>query len=120
MKKMLSVTAFIGLLLTATLTGNGCSASNSPTNVVKQFIAIVENGDAKNYSKVMTPESASQVAMFGEKAKTALVAKNGIASTKETINGDKAVVEVTFKDGSTEKFELVKVDGKWKVAIGNK
>jgi len=36
---------------------------------------------------------------------------------KETINGDKATVNVTYKDGSTDDISLVKVKGDWKVTI---
>jgi hypothetical protein len=52
-----------------------------------------------------------------EKAKGMVAAKGGITNTEETIDGDTAIVETTFKDGSTEELNLVKVDGKWKVTI---
>jgi len=115
MKKLHSILAVVGLLLAVALTGIGCSGNSSPSKVAKQFYAVVEKGDTKNYSKVMTPGMAQDMAMFGEKAKAMLAAKNGIASMNETIDGDKATVEVKFKDGSTSNVELVKLDGKWKV-----
>jgi hypothetical protein len=52
-----------------------------------------------------------------EKAKGQMVDKKGVASTEEKIDGDKAVVKVTYKDGSTDDINLIKVDGKWKVTV---
>jgi len=101
-------------VMLASLVSVGCG-TNSPSSVAKQFFVVIEKGDVGSYNKVMTPETAQTMAIYGEKFKQSFVVKGGIKSMKETINGDKAIVEVTFKDGSKGNLDLVKVDGKWKV-----
>jgi hypothetical protein len=55
--------------------------------------------------------------MFGTKAQ-GMVTENGkIKTMVESVNGDTAVVKVTFENGEEEDIDLVKVDGKWKVTI---
>jgi len=106
-------------VILAALVSVGCGTS-SPTMVAKQFFVVIEKGDVDSYNKVMTPETTQTVIMLGEKMKQSLKVKGGITNMTESIDGDKATVEVTFKDGSKEKLDLVKVDGKWKVSTGKK
>jgi ketosteroid isomerase-like protein len=97
----------------------GCNlATSTPTKVVKDFHAAVEKGDTKAFPELMTPKAAEFITPFAEKAK-GQAQKEGkkIANTKETIDGDKAVVEVTYEDGETSKFDLLKLEGKWKIDI---
>jgi len=103
------------MLIVALVSTIGCNTGGSPSKVTRQFFAAVEKGDVKTYSELSTPETAQIIVMFGEKAKGSIIAKGGIVSTEETINGDTAVVEITFKDGSKEKLDFKKIDGKWKV-----
>jgi ketosteroid isomerase-like protein len=116
MKKAWSWFGIIGLMLIIGV-AIGCSKGGSPSNVVKQFIVAIEKGDAKAIGELATPEAAQIVLMFGEKMKGMVAAKGGITNTKETINGDTAVVEITYKDGSKGEMNLVRVDGKWKVTM---
>jgi len=101
------------------LLGVGC-APKTPSAAARQFVEVVQKGDAKSYNKVMTPDAVKAATIYGEKLKQMLDAKGGIKSTKETINGNNAVVDITFKDGSVETFDLVKVNDKWKVTIDKK
>ena len=118
MRKGLSLTAIIGIILIIGFVAIGCSkGGGSPSNVVKQLYSAIEKGDTKASSELMTPKAAEIILTFGEKMKGEVVAKGGITGMEEKINGDKATVKTTFKDGSSENFDLVKVDGKWKVDI---
>jgi ketosteroid isomerase-like protein len=116
MKKTSSLLKSFGFAIAIGLMATGCGG-NSPSKVVRQTWAAIEKGDAKAYGELMTPETASLVVMLGEKAKGSVAAKGGIVSTKETINGDAATVTATYKDGTTDEWQLVKVDGKWKVKM---
>jgi len=117
-------------------------AGVTPSSVVKQFYTAVEKGDSQTISKLFISSKQLQQdivsAMFADKSdevsamqklaeiqidmlmggqglKEELTAKGGLVSTKETINGNKAIVKATHNDSSTWTFNLVKVDGKWKI-----
>jgi len=107
----IALIAVIGLSMIA------CGSSDSPTSVVKKLHTAIEKGDSKAIGQLMTPEAAQMTIMMGEKAKGIIVSYGGISKTEETINGNDAYVEVTYKNGETSDFELVKIDGKWKVTI---
>jgi hypothetical protein len=94
----------------------GCS-NNSPSAVARKFYTAIEKNDSKAMGEAATPETAQIMAMFGEKA-AGMAAENGkITSITEEIDGDTAVVTLTFANGETEDLDLIKVDGKWKVSI---
>jgi ketosteroid isomerase-like protein len=92
----------------------GC-AGGSPSSAARKFYAAVEKNDIQAMGQVATPETVQTIAMFGEKAKKKLTENGKIKSTTEKIDGDTAVVDVTFENGETEDFNLEKVAGKWKV-----
>jgi ketosteroid isomerase-like protein len=118
MKKLSFLMGFIGFALMIGFLFLGCNkGGGSPSDVTRKLYTAIEKGDAKAVGELMTPEAAQTMTMFMEKAKGMVAAKGGITTTKETIDGDTAVVETTFKDGSSEELNLVKVDGKWKVTI---
>jgi len=112
MKRMIMFTSFVCLVFIF-----GCSGAGSPSSVVRKFCAAVEKGDAKAIEQAATPETVQLIAIFGEKAKGIMTANGKIKSTTEEIKGETAVVTVTFENGETENFDLVKIDGKWKVTI---
>jgi preprotein translocase subunit SecG len=112
---IIALVAIIGLTMMAC--GGGGGGGESPSSVAKKCIAAVEKGDEKGIAATMTDDSAALVISLMEKAKGQMVDKKGVASTEEKIDGDKAVVKVTYKDGSTDDLNLVKVDGKWKVTV---
>ena len=117
MKKHFSFFGIISLLLITGIVVIGCSGGGSPTSVVKKLHTAIEKEDSKEIGQLMTPEAAQFVVMLGEKAKGMVSAYGGIEKTEETIDGDNAVVKVEYKNGETGEFELVKIDGKWKVTI---
>jgi ketosteroid isomerase-like protein len=88
-----------------------------PSKVARQFFAAIEKGDVGQLPKCATAETVATARVYAEKARGYVAARGGVASTEEAIDGKKAVVTVKFKDGSTEKIDLVKVKGKWKVSI---
>jgi hypothetical protein len=117
MKKHFSFIGLISLLLIIVIVAIGCSGGGSPTSVVKKLHTAIEKGDSKAIGQLMTPEAAQMMAMMGEKTKGMMASYGGIARTKETIHGNTAIVEVTYKNGETSDYELVKINGKWKVTI---
>jgi hypothetical protein len=106
----------LGLALAMCLSPAGCGGPG-PSKVARRFLAAVEKGDAESVGKYATQETVRTVGTFSEKAKGGVAAKGGVVSAEEAVSGGAAVVTVKFKDGSTEKVDLVKVGGKWKVSI---
>ena len=94
-----------------------CGGGDSPSSAARKFFNAVEKGDAKAMAEVATPETVQLMAMFGEKAKGMATENGKIKSTTEQIDGDSAVVTLTFDNGETEELTLTKADGKWKVTI---
>jgi ketosteroid isomerase-like protein len=95
----------------------GCGNSNTPSSAVRKFFTAIEKKDTKAMEQVATTETVQLVTMLGEKSQGMITAYGKITNTAEEIDGDTATVTVTFESGNTEDFDLVKVDGKWKIAI---
>jgi len=118
MKKYIFLLGLISIMLIVGMTFIGCGkGGGSPSSVVTQLHTAIEKGNAKAISDLTTPEAGQIINMFGEKAGGMLAEKGGIERTEETIDGDEAVVRVFYKDGDYDDYDLVKIDGKWKVAI---
>ena len=94
----------------------GCS-SNSPSAAARKFYEAIEKNDYNAMGQVATSETVQLMAMVGEKASGMVAAYGKITKTTEKIDGDKAVVTLTFANGETDTLDLIKVDGKWKVTI---
>jgi hypothetical protein len=96
-----------------------CSLINSPKAAVQKFGKAIEKNDMKALAKVATPETVQLVATFGSKIQgyAASMSAKKIKTVTEEIDGDTATVTVIFDDGEEQNFDLVKVDGKWKVNI---
>jgi hypothetical protein len=116
--KKLSLIRLFSLALMICLSAIGCNLGpSSPTKVVNDFHVAVLNGNTKAFNDLMTPQGAETMTAFAEKAKAGLEKNGKITDTKETIDGDQAIVEVTYENGETSKYDLVKVEGKWKIDI---
>jgi hypothetical protein len=109
--KLIGFAIIIGLVVAGCGNGGG-----SPSNVVKRYYAALAKGDAKTLGEVMTPKGAANLSSFMTKAKDHVTALGEITGTEETVDGDTGVVRVTFKNGSTEEIDVVKIGGKWKVS----
>ena len=112
----------------------GCGG-DSPAKVVTRYHEAYEKADLKTlaelmepgemktmYEKYATSDSPDDVKNREQliemlKELAAIDKRGGIASTAETINGDSAEVEITWKNGDTSKSKLVKIDGKWKAKV---
>jgi uncharacterized lipoprotein len=105
----------VGLVLIVLLAG--CSAASSPKAAVEKFYKAIEKNDTKTMAEVATPETVQLMAMFGTKVSDAMASYGKIKSMAETIDGDTAVVTVVFENEEEENFDLIKVDGKWKVSV---
>jgi hypothetical protein len=95
------------------------SLSNSPKGVVQRFVKAIEKNDMKALAEVATPNTVQFIAMLGSKVQGMIAAQAGSKpkSVTEAIDGDKAVVTILLQDDEEIKFDLVKVNGKWKVSI---
>jgi len=92
----------------------GCG-SPTPSAVVKAFHEALLKGDMETVGKNCTPETLQMVATFGSKIQPMMQGRGKIKTLAETINGDEAKVEVTYENGDSDTYNLVKKDGKWKV-----
>jgi 2-methylaconitate cis-trans-isomerase PrpF len=109
MKQVMLFAGFISLLII------GCAASNSPTVTAKNFFTAVQKSDTKAMGKYATPETISLMVMFGTKMQGAVSAYGKVTGATETIDGDTAVVTISFENGENTEINLKKIDGKWKV-----
>ena len=116
MKNKMRSMGIIALTAVIVFTMASCGGS-SPSSVARNFYTAVEKGDTKAIEQNSTPETAQLMALFGEKAKEGLTENAKIKSTSEKIDGDTAVVTLTFDNGETQELDLIKVNGKWKVTI---
>ena len=128
MKKMIKLMAMVACMC-AVFGIAGCGG-NSPDTVMLDFLKTMQSGKADEaYLKANCTESAAKMFTLGlamakdEMMKNMEGVKFSVADTK--IDGDKARVTVKMeggkkdKDGKAgkeeEKFDLKKVDGKWKI-----
>ena len=108
---IIAIVAIIGCMAVSCGGGGG-----SPSSVVKQFYTAAEKGDEKALRNLMTEEAGMWVELLLS-ADVEKTMKPAIAKTTEKIDGNKATVTATLKDGKTEEVKLVKVDGKWKITF---
>ena len=106
----------IVVLLALTMAGacNG-AGGNSPSAAVRAYYSAMEKGDVEALEKVTTPGMAQLLVGFEEFVKALLAEQGKITNIVEKIDGDTAVVTVTFENGKTEDAKLIKDGGKWKV-----
>jgi hypothetical protein len=117
MKKTLSLAGLISLMLIIGFAVTSCGGGASPSNVVKQLYTAVEKKDAKKIEELMVPGAGTLVVSMLEKMEGTVKSYGKITKTQETIDGDKATVKVTYENGEQADFDLVKIDGKWKVDL---
>ena len=116
MKKSRVLFGLIGLVLIIGLMVVSCGGSD-PSSVVKKFHNAVLKGDTKVIGELVVPEASGMVTMFLGTLKEELAKYGDIESAKQTIDGDTAVVEVTYKSGDTDDYELIKTNGKWLITM---
>ena len=114
MKKILIIgfTLLIGLMISGC---NKAEANDSPTSVAKQFCETILKGDAKACSELWVESTEGFVRC--SVAPKEYANPERIAKFEETINGDNAIVTITYNDNSTFDIDLKKVNGKWKIYI---
>ena len=123
MKKIFSFIGIISLVLIVGLAVIGCGGGASPESVVREFYTAVERGNAQKMLDLSTPESAAMISMLAgmledEKVKGSLEERGRIASTEVTdISDEAATVKVTYANGDDDDFNLVKINGKWKIDV---
>ena len=125
MKRTFISVGLVSLVLIIGFVVLGCGGGSGPSAVFKKSYAAMEKGDMKALLALYEPETAALISGFmqgneeGTKAeiKKSAAEYGGIDKIEETIDGDTATLKVTYKNGKTENQKLVKVDGKWKLAM---
>jgi len=117
MKKIFFPIGLISLLLIMGMVLICCESGGSPSGVIKNLHNAVEKGNNEEISKLMTAEAAGLVLKMLPDLQKSYAKSGGIAKTEQTITGDSAVVKVTYKNGETDNYDLVKMNGNWKVTI---
>jgi uncharacterized lipoprotein len=95
----------------------GCSNNNTPSAVVREFYNAVAENDVKKMGQYATPETVGTVSLYGQKMQGYVIALGKITNITEEIDGDTAVVTVSFANDDEQKVDVVKIDGKWKVKM---
>ena len=116
MRKLIlkSVIAFVLIAMLINLIGCG---SPSPSRVVRDLHNAIERGNNKAIERLMTDQAASMVIMMGEKMQESLADLGRITTIEEEIDGNTATVTVTYASGQIAEFDLVRENGRWKVAF---
>ena len=102
----------------------GCSSSNSPSGVIKDFWKYSADGKMNEAVALVTGEGQGLMTAFFSMLTADIKEKGGIKAIdikKEEINGDTATVTyvVKYGNGSTKEDtdKLIKQDGKWKLHV---
>ena len=109
--------AAISLIFIAAITVVACRRAATPTAVVRQLHAAIIKEDAKAIGELMTVEGAQAMVLFLEKASGIMAAQGDITNTEEIIDGDTAIVIVSYSNGEASEWDLVRIDGSWKVDL---
>ena len=113
MKRMVILAGLLCVVFIA-----GCGGGGGPSSAAKKFYSAVEKGDTKAMEGVATADVMAVMEWALAMASEQITEKGKITKTTEKIDGDKAVVTLTFSNGETEDLDMVKEDGKWKVSMG--
>ena len=112
---LLGLISLIGLVII------GCSGGGSPSGVVRQLHTAVEKRDRNAISDIMVSDAYELLFKFYtlDELQEMLAKSGGISKMEENIDkaNNTAVVEVTYKNGESDTYDLVKVDGKWKITL---
>ena len=106
----------------------GCGSANTPADVAKDFLNKAAKGDKGAidlmHSSLVSMMGKEKLEMGLKEESEKIKAKGGIASIdilEESIGEEDAMlkVKVNYKDGSnkTEKINLIKEKGDWKITI---
>jgi len=128
MKKLLVLTLVLALLasvgiLAGCSSGGTSSGGQTPEQAVQAFFDAAKKQDANTTWDLMS--AATQKAMQSKANWETAIKQEAPANFtfkvgKATVNGDKATVEVTGTENgetSTQTFNLVKENGKWKLDL---
>jgi outer membrane lipoprotein-sorting protein len=111
MKKMFLLCGLVIVFFT------GCLAGGSPKAAVEKFYKGLETNDTKAIAEVTTPETAELLKLFGPMIQSQIKKDGKFKIGSEKIDGDTAVVTLLYESGEESNVDLVKVDGKWKIAL---
>jgi len=113
----------LALLLGVILLFIGCPFSNSPSAVVKKAFTAAKKLDLDKYYNeyfiLDYPDNYIYLALIDDKMRSFAIAYEFKKITFENIEGDKAAVEVAFKNGQNYTFRLKKQNDKWKIYFSN-
>ena len=116
MRKHILKSVIVLILIAVLMNVIGCG-SPSPSRVVRDLHTAIEKGNNKAIERLMTDQAASMVVLMGEKMQESIADLGRITNTEEEIDGNTATVTVTYASGQIAEFDLVKENGRWKVAF---
>ena len=116
MRKLFLKSVIVFILIAVLINVVGCG-SPSPSRVVRDLHTAIESGNDRAIERLMTDQAASLVFMMGEKMQESLADLGSITNTEEEIDGNTATVTVTYASGQIAEFDLVRENGRWKVAF---
>lgn len=111
------------LLISAlAITIYSCGGGDSPKSVAENFLKAMNKMDfetAKKYGSEDTGKLLDMMSSFSKLMPDSAKKEKSFEMKEEKINGDKATVTYLYSDEDGEQtVNLIKVDGKWKVAMG--
>lgn len=111
---------FVIALLSAVITS--CGGGDSPKSVAENFLKAMNKMDfetAKKYGSEDTGKLLDMMSSFAKLMPDSAKKERSFEMKDEKINGDKATVTyVSSGEEGEQTVSLIKVDGKWKVAMG--
>src|SRR5262245_2831317 len=98
-----------------------CMGSDKPKSVAEQFLQVMNKFDfetAKKYGTEDTGKLLDMMSGFSKMMSDSARKEEKYEMLNESIDGDRATVSYRVEGREeTEKLDLVKVNGKWKVAM---
>ena len=105
-----------GLMVAVVMMMTGCA--KGPAGTAQAFLEDLAKGDIEAAKKNATEQTGQLLAMASSMGSIPANKEFKFILVEEKVDGDKAVVKYKEKaDGEVEEVNLVKVDGKWKVAV---
>jgi hypothetical protein len=116
MKKKVLLAGVVCAVIIAGCVGGG----DTPSSTARKFYAAVGKNDIKTAVKISAPDTARFLEKFGDEAAKSIGARKEITNMTEKIEGDAAVVTVTFAGEAPANLHLTRINGKWKVDLNAK
>lgn len=112
-KSMRKIT--ITALTLGLLTISACNSQETPSSTVEKFFSAIEEGNAAEGAKYLTPEAALWLPMMIAAAQEP--GRSEIIKEEVSEDGKSATVHIKNSNGKEQLLQLVKSEDDWKVTI---